>query len=54
MAFIQCSLTGTALGWYTRLNVTYKQDWHAFVQEFKKRLPPHKKNAYQVEALNLV
>ena len=26
MAFIQCSLTGTALSWYIRLNDTYKQD----------------------------
>ena len=34
MAFIQCSLTGTALSWYIRLNDTYKHDWHAFVQAF--------------------
>ena len=47
MAFIQCSLTGTALS-------TYKQDWHAFVQAFKKHFSSQK-NAYytQVEALNL-
>ena len=53
MAFIQCSLTGTALSWYIRLNDTYKQDWHAFVQAFKKF--SSQKNAYyaQVEALNL-
>ena len=38
MAFIQCSLTGTALSWYIRLNDTYKQDWHAFVQAFKKTI----------------
>ena len=31
MVFIQCSLIGTALSWYTRLNYTYKQEWHAFV-----------------------
>ena len=37
MAFIQCSLTGTALSWYIRLNDTYKHDWHAFVQAFKKQ-----------------
>ena len=36
MAFTQCSLSGTALSWYIRLNDTYKQDWHAFVQAFKK------------------
>ena len=53
MAFIQCSLTGTALSWYIRLNDTYKQDWHAFVQAFKKF--SSQKNAYyaQVEALTL-
>ena len=54
IAFIQCSLTGTALSWYIRLNDTYKQDWHAFVQAFKKQFSSQK-NAYyaQVEALNL-
>ena len=54
MAFIQCSLTGTALSWYIRLNDTYKHDWHAFVQAFKKQFSPQK-NAYyaQVEAHNL-
>ena len=26
IVFIQCSLTGTALSWYIRLNDTYKQD----------------------------
>ena len=54
MAFIQCSLTGTALSWYIRLTDTYKQDWHAFVQAFKKQFSSQK-NAYyaQVEALSL-
>ena len=54
MAFIQCSLTGTALSWYIRLNDTYKHDWHAFVQAFKKQFSSQK-NAYyaQVEALTL-
>ena len=54
MAFIQCSLTGTALSWYIRLNDTYKHDWHVFVQAFKKQFSSQK-NAYyaQVEALNL-
>ena len=54
MAFIQCSLTGTALSWYIRLKDTYKHDWHAFVQAFKKQFSSQK-NAYyaQVEALNL-
>ena len=55
MAFIQCSLTGTALSWYIRLNDTYKKDWHAFVQAFKKQFSSQK-NAYyaQVEALSLI
>ena len=54
MAFIQCSLTGTALSCYICLNDTYKQNWHAFVQAFKKQFSSQK-NAYyaQVEALNL-
>ena len=48
MAFIQCSLTGTALSWYIRLNDTYKQDWQ-FSSQFSSQ-----KNAYyaQVEAPN--
>ena len=55
MAFTQCSLTGTALSWYIRLNYIYKQDWHAFVQAFKKQFSSQK-NAYyaQIEALSLV
>ena len=55
MALIQCSLTGTALSWYIRLNDTYKQDWHAFVQAYKKQFSSQK-NAYyaQIEAFSLV
>ena len=55
MAFIQCSLTGTAPSWYIRLNDTYNQDCSAFVQAFKKQFSSQK-NAYyaQVEALTLV
>ena len=54
MAFIQCSLTGTALSWNIRLNDTYKQGWQVFVQTFKKQFSSQK-NAYyaKVEALNL-
>ena len=54
MAFIQCSLTGTALSWYILLNDTYKHDWHVFIQAFKKQFSSQK-NAYyaQVEALKL-
>ena len=55
MACIQCSLTGTALSWYIRLNDTYNQDWSAFLQAFKKQFSSQK-NAYcaQVETLTLV
>ena len=54
MAFIQCTLTGTALSWYIRVNDTSKQHWHTFIQRFKKQFSSQK-NAYhaQVEALNL-
>ena len=45
MAFIQCSLTGTALSWYIRLNDTYKEDWHAFVQAFKKQFSSQKNSS---------
>ena len=52
--FYTMVLTGTALSWYIRLNDTYKHDWHAFEQAFKKHFSSQK-NAYyaQVEALNL-
>ena len=54
MAFIQCSLTATALSWYICLNDTYKQDWHAFVQAFKKQFSSQKNACYaQVEAFYL-
>ena len=55
MVFIQCSLTGTALSRYIRLNDTYKKDWSAFVQASKKQFS-FQKNAYyaQVAALTLV
>ena len=43
MVFIQCSLNGTALSWYLRLNDTYKQDWSAFVQAFKKQFSSQNK-----------
>ena len=56
LAFIQSSLTGTALCWYIRSHDTYKQDWHAFVQAFKKKQFSSQKNAYyaQVEALSQI
>ena len=49
MAFIQCSLTGTALSWYIRLNGTYKH-----VQAIKKQFSSQKNACYaQIEARNL-
>ena len=36
MAYIQCSLIGTALDWYTYLHISYKQQWNSFVQLLKK------------------
>ena len=52
LVFIQCSVTGTPLSWYVRLNDIYKQDWSAFVQAFKKQIFSQM-NAYyaRVEAL---
>ena len=29
MAYIQCSLIGTALDWYTNLHISYKQQWNS-------------------------
>ena len=55
MASLECSLTGTALGWYTRLNDPYKRDWSAFLQAFKKQLTSQKHAHYaQVEVIILV
>ena len=53
-ALIQCSLFGTALSWYIRLNGSYKRGWSAFLQAFKKHFSSQK-NAYyaQVESLTL-
>ena len=55
MAFLQCSLTGTSLIWYLRLNDTYKRDWSGFVKAFKKQFSSQN-NAFcgQVEAVTLV
>ena len=55
MAFIQCSLSGTALRWYIGHQDTHKQDLSAFVQAFMKRFSSQRK-AYnaQVKALTLV
>ena len=55
MAFIQCSLTGTALDWYTNLHISFKQQWNSFVQLFKKQFSSQKTAYYaQVEAMSLM
>ena len=43
MVFIQCSLTGTALDWYTNLHISYKQQRNSFVAYYA-----------QVEAMSLM
>ena len=34
VAYIQCSLVGTTLDWYTNLHTSYEQQWNSFVQLF--------------------
>ena len=55
MAFIQCSLIGTAFDWYTNLHILNKQQWNSFVQLFEKQFSSQK-TAYhaQVEAMSLM
>ena len=55
MAYIQCSLTGTAPDWYTNLHISDKQQWNSFVQLFKKQFSSQKTAYYaQVEAMSLM
>ena len=55
MAYIQCSLVGTALDWYTTLHISYKQQWYSFVQLFIKQFSSQKTAYYaQVEAMSLM
>ena len=55
MAYIQCSLIGTALDWYTNLHISHKQQWSSFVQLFKKQFSSQKTACYaQVEAMSLM
>ena len=50
MAYIQCSIIGKALDWYTNLHISYKQQWNSFVQLFKKQFSSQKTAYYaQVE-----
>ena len=37
MAYIQYSLSGSALIWFLRLHESYRNDWSAFVSEQKKQ-----------------
>ena len=48
MAYIQSSLIGTALDWYTNLDISCKQQWNSFVQLFKKQFSSQK-TAYYAE-----
>ena len=55
MAYIQCSLIGKALDWYTNLQISYKQQWNSIVQLFKKQFSSQKTAYYaQVEAMSLM
>ena len=55
MAYIECSLIGRALDWYTNLHISYKQQWNSFVQLFKKQFSYKKTACYaQVEAMSLM
>ena len=55
MVYIQCSLVGTALEWYTDLHLSYKQQWISFVHLFKKQFSSQKTTYYaQVETMSLM
>ena len=55
MAYIQCSLIGTALDWYSNLHISYKQQWNSIVQLLKKQVSSQKTAYYaQVEAMSLM
>ena len=55
MTYIQCSLFGTALDWYTNLHISCKQQGKSFVQLFKKQFSSQKTAYYaQVEAMSFM
>ena len=55
MAYIQCSLVGTDLDWYTNLHISYKPQWNSFVQLFEKQFSSQTTAYYaQVEAMSLI
>ena len=55
MAYIQSSLTGTAVIWFTNLHISFKQQWNSFLQLLKKQFSSQIKSYYaQVEAMSLM
>ena len=55
MAYIENSLKGTALDWYSNLHISYKQQWNSFVPLFKKQFSSQKTAHYaQIEAMSLM
>ena len=46
MAYIQCSLMGTSLDWYTNLHISYKQNRNSIVPLFKKQFSSQKTAYY--------
>ena len=55
MAYIQCSLIGTALDWYTNLHISKRKKRNSFVQPFKKQFSSQKETVNaQIEAMSLM
>ena len=55
MAYIQRSLIGTALDWYTNLHISNRKQRNSFVQPFKEQFSSQKETFYaQVEAMSLM
>ena len=55
MAYIQCSLIGTALDWYSSLHISYEQQWNSFLQVFQKQFSSQKTAYYaQIKAMSLM
>ena len=53
MGYIQCSLIGADLDWYTNLHISYKQQWNSFLQLLEKQFSSQKTAYYaQVEAMS--
>ena len=52
-AFIQCSLSGSVLGWFLRLHESHKNDRFALVSSFKKNFLHRKRHITQKSELKL-